>query len=108
VKSHRILINPIACDAYGYCAELLPEVVALDEWGYPILKGGPIPAELLSLAKRAARDCPKRAFIVSEVDDGQPLPTPLRRRVAGTRDRPAAAPGAKTGGSPIGRAAGLT
>ena len=40
----RILIDPVACDAYGYCAELLPEAISLDEWGYPIVDGKPLPA----------------------------------------------------------------
>ena len=31
----RIVIDPVACDAYGFCAELLPEAISLDEWGYP-------------------------------------------------------------------------
>ena len=35
----RIVIDPVACDAYGYCAELLPEAITLDEWGYPIVDG---------------------------------------------------------------------
>ena len=39
----RILIDPVACDAYGYCAELLPEAISLDEWGYPIVDGKPLP-----------------------------------------------------------------
>jgi ferredoxin len=58
----RIIIDPIACDAYGYCAEILPEVIEVDEWGYPIIRGGPLDSELIALAKRAARDCPKRAL----------------------------------------------
>ena len=37
----RITIDPVACDAYGYCAELLPEAIVLDEWGYPIVDGRP-------------------------------------------------------------------
>lgn len=60
----RIAIDPVACKAYGYCAELLPEAISLDEWGYPIIDGDPVPAELLTLAKRAARDCPMRAITV--------------------------------------------
>jgi ferredoxin len=60
----RIAIDPVACKAYGYCAELLPEAISLDEWGYPIIDGHPVPAELLTLAKRAARDCPMRAITV--------------------------------------------
>ena len=58
----RISIDPVACDAYGYCAELLPEAITLDEWGYPVVDGRPIPPELAAVARRAARDCPRRAI----------------------------------------------
>ena len=58
----RILLDPVACDAYGYCAELLPEAISLDEWGYPMVDGRPLPPELVGAAKRAARDCPRRAI----------------------------------------------
>jgi ferredoxin len=58
----RIIVDPAACDAYGYCAELLPESITLDEWGYPIVNSRPVPAELEAAAKRAARDCPRRAI----------------------------------------------
>jgi ferredoxin len=60
----RIVIDPVACEAYGYCAELLPEAISLDEWGYPIVDNGPIPTELMALAQRAVRDCPKRALAI--------------------------------------------
>jgi len=56
----RILVDPVACDAYGYCAELLPEAITLDECGYPVVDGKPLPCELVDAAKRAARDCPRR------------------------------------------------
>jgi ferredoxin len=62
----RITIDPVACEAYGYCAELLPEAISLDEWGYPMVDDRPLPAELMALAKRAARDCPKRAIALRE------------------------------------------
>jgi ferredoxin len=58
----HIRIDPVLCDAYGFCAELLPEAITLDEWGYPIVDGRPIPTELLALARRAVRDCPRRAI----------------------------------------------
>jgi ferredoxin len=60
----RITIDPVACDAYGYCAELLPEAISLDEWGYPIVSDRAVPPHLEALANRAARDCPKRAITV--------------------------------------------
>jgi ferredoxin len=66
----RILIDPVACDAYGYCAELLPEAISLDEWGYPIVDGKPLPPELVDVARRAARDCPRRAITLRERKGG--------------------------------------
>jgi ferredoxin len=63
----RVRVDPVACDAYGYCAEILPERVTLDEWGYPIVDGTPVPAELVELATRAAADCPRRAVMLEEV-----------------------------------------
>jgi ferredoxin len=62
--SHRLRVNPIACEAHGMCHELLPERIALDEWGYPILDGEPLPAELVSHAQRAAQACPTFALLV--------------------------------------------
>jgi ferredoxin len=55
-------INPIACTGHGICAELLPELIRLDEWGYPILPADPVPDQLQSLAKRAVRLCPTLAL----------------------------------------------
>jgi ferredoxin len=37
--SKQLRVNPIACTGHGLCAELLPELVTLDEWGYPVLAG---------------------------------------------------------------------
>jgi ferredoxin len=64
VSTLRISIDPVACDAYGYCAELLPEAITLDEWGYPIVDGSSLTPGLLAAAQRAARDCPRRAIRV--------------------------------------------
>ena len=63
----RVQVDPIACDAYGYCAELLPERVTLDEWGYPMVDGSPLPAELVGVATRAAKACPRRAVLLQRV-----------------------------------------
>lgn len=62
----RITIDPVACDAYGYCAELLPEAITLDEWGYPMIDDRPLRGEFKALAKRAVRDCPTRAITMRE------------------------------------------
>jgi ferredoxin len=62
--SQHIRVNPIACEAHGMCAELLPEMITLDEWGYPILDGRPLPPELLDHARRAAEACPTFALLI--------------------------------------------
>jgi ferredoxin len=58
----HLVVDPIACDAHGTCAELLPELIVLDEWGYPILRPGPIPVHLEAHARRAAAACPVLAL----------------------------------------------
>ncbi len=62
--SPRVRVNPITCEAHGRCAELLPERIALDEWGYPIVDQRPLEQELISHAKRAAQACPTFALLV--------------------------------------------
>ncbi len=59
---HHLVIDRIKCDGRGLCAELLPELIRLDDWGYPILAPGPVPEHLLPLARRAADDCPVLAI----------------------------------------------
>ncbi len=58
-------VNPVACDAHGLCIELLPELIVADPWGYPILRPGPVPAELLPLARRAVSACPTLALMLT-------------------------------------------
>jgi ferredoxin len=58
----RLEIDRIACDGYGTCAELLPEGIDLDEWGYPIIAPGTVPLHLVDLAKRAVDSCPVLAL----------------------------------------------
>ena len=58
----RLRVNPITCTGHGICAELFPEAIALDEWGYPIL--GAVPDRLLPLARRAVADCPTIALML--------------------------------------------
>ena len=62
--SHRLRVNPIACEAHGMCAELLPERIELDDWGYPLIEDPEVPDELLALARRAASACPTLALLL--------------------------------------------
>jgi ferredoxin len=58
----ELKVDRIACDGYGMCAELLPEMIALDDWGYPIVRPGPVPERLLEHARRAVDVCPVLAL----------------------------------------------
>ena len=59
--THGLRVDWPMCKARGLCHELLPEVVSLDEWGYPIVDGAVTP-ELLSDAREAVRACPQLAL----------------------------------------------
>src|SRR5439155_56043 len=58
----KVSVDPIACRAHGLCADLLPEAVRLDEWGYPVVASGSLPRELAAEARRAAAACPALAL----------------------------------------------
>jgi ferredoxin len=60
--SVRLRVDPILCDAHGVCAELFPERVSLDDWGYPIIGDEPIGRDLLEHARRAVTACPVLAL----------------------------------------------
>jgi len=64
--TERLRVNPISCKAHGICAELLPELISLDEWGYPLLDPRPVPADLMAHARRAVADCPTLALILTK------------------------------------------
>ena len=64
----RIHIDRIACDGKGVCAEMLPELIRLDDWGFPIVKAGPVPAHLVDVAADAVEVCPKLALWLEEDD----------------------------------------
>jgi ferredoxin len=59
---NTIEIDRIRCDGRGLCAELLPELISLDDWGYPILKDRAVPASVLTHARRAVDACPVLAL----------------------------------------------
>ncbi|HEV2451976.1 MAG TPA: ferredoxin [Streptosporangiaceae bacterium] len=58
----RLRIGPIACDGRGLCAELLPELITLDDWGYPIITRAAVPGRLLADARETVRACPLLAL----------------------------------------------
>jgi ferredoxin len=64
--SQPLRVNPIRCSAHGFCAELLPEHVALDDWGYPIVDDRPLLAAELEHARMAVASCPVFAITLAQ------------------------------------------
>jgi ferredoxin len=62
----RIGVDWTRCDGHGACAELLPDVLALDEWGYPLALDGSsepaVPRAAVRRAERAVAACPLAAL----------------------------------------------
>jgi ferredoxin len=73
------VVDPIACDGAGVCAELLPERIGVDPWGYPLVEAGPVPPGLVDHALRAVAACPRLALSLVEVT------APARRDGVATR-----------------------
>jgi ferredoxin len=62
MSNERLAVNPILCDAYGHCAELLPELISLDEWGYPMIRDENVAGKLRRDARRTVAACPRLAL----------------------------------------------
>jgi ferredoxin len=73
-----LVVDRIACDGFGMCAELLPELIELDDWGYPIVRDGGVPDALLDHARRAVAVCPVLALRLARVSTA-----PVQRGQAG-------------------------
>jgi len=89
--SRVLRLNPVACAGHGACAELLPELISLDEWGYPVLAPGPVSAGLARRARRAVAACPALALALalgSSADSADSEETQRPRR-AGSSGGPA-------------------
>ena len=61
-----LVLNPIMCDGRGMCHDAAPDLIDLDEWGYPLLPGHGLRAELSRAQMKAAEDathaCPVLAL----------------------------------------------
>jgi ferredoxin len=65
-------VNPILCDGFGHCHELAPDLVGVDEWGYPILRGDATllgDRDALQSARYAVRGCPRQALHIERVSE---------------------------------------
>ena len=58
----RLVVDWTACDGHGLCAVLLPELVDLDDWGYPLIADPEVPRALRGQARTAVAACPALAL----------------------------------------------
>jgi ferredoxin len=68
----RLRVDWIKCDGYGLCGDLLPDLIDLDDWRYPIVRPEPIDGSAIHAAQRAIDCCPMKALSLE--------PMPERRR----------------------------
>ncbi|TAJ99957.1 MAG: ferredoxin [Chloroflexota bacterium] len=57
-----LVIDWIRCDGYGLCGDLVPDIIGLDDWRYPLVHPGPIPNDRRHEVQRAVDCCPMRAL----------------------------------------------
>ena len=50
------------CKGHGLCAEVAPEIVQLDEWGFPLIERRTLAPEELPMARKATQVCPTLAL----------------------------------------------
>jgi ferredoxin len=67
----RLTVDWIKCDGYGLCGDLVPDVIGLDDWRYPIIDDEPIDRRRLSDVQRAVDCCPMKALRLDKVPAGQ-------------------------------------
>jgi ferredoxin len=63
MRSERNLaIDWTRCDGHALCARLVPELVSLDEWGFPRIVQRPLDRGEVRAARRAVLACPALAL----------------------------------------------
>jgi len=54
------------CCGYGMCADLAPDVFALDDDGFVVAKTTEVPDELMPATEDAVYSCPERVLTLSK------------------------------------------
>ena len=70
--SERVTVDWTVCRGRGVCAELLPERIVLDEWGYPVIDPEPVSGPVAGYARKAVKACPTRALSLRRAPSNLP------------------------------------
>jgi ferredoxin len=60
----NVRIDWTRCEGHGTCVALLPDRIALDEWGFPFIQRSEITPADLKDVRRAVHFCPALALRV--------------------------------------------
>ncbi|MBL8931691.1 MAG: ferredoxin [Kineosporiaceae bacterium] len=63
--THRVRVNPIACEGIGMCAHLAPDVIVVDDWGYPMPATRDLDRREVRAVRSAIAACPRRALFLT-------------------------------------------
>ena len=77
----RLSLDWTRCRGHGLCGRIVPELMQLDEQGYPVMLDMPVPPWLEREARQAVRMCPELALSLVAVRPDEPR-QPGRRAVA--------------------------
>ncbi|MFB9675356.1 NADH-ubiquinone oxidoreductase-F iron-sulfur binding region domain-containing protein [Streptosporangium vulgare] len=62
----KLTVDWTRCQGHGLCAQLAPDLVHLDEHGYPVFGRDTVPAQFRRMARRAVEMCPALALRVAQ------------------------------------------
>jgi NADH:ubiquinone oxidoreductase subunit F (NADH-binding)/ferredoxin len=74
----RLEVDWTRCRGHGLCAHIVPELMQLDEQGYPVMLDMPVPPWLEQGARRAADMCPGLALRLTAASP-PPAPDPAQQ-----------------------------
>jgi ferredoxin len=62
MAEQTIEIDWTRCDGHGLCAELVPDRIVMDEWGFPLIRRATVRSSELVDTRRAVAMCPALAL----------------------------------------------
>lgn len=62
----QVAVDDDVCGGHGTCVSLCPEVFALTDDGYAVVRVDPVPPEHRATVREARTRCPTRAITVVE------------------------------------------
>ncbi|MGI8333959.1 NADH-ubiquinone oxidoreductase-F iron-sulfur binding region domain-containing protein [Actinomadura scrupuli] len=66
----QLTVDWSRCSGHGLCGHLVPELIELDPFGFPVLTDAPVPLRSLHDARQAAEMCPALALGLSRASAG--------------------------------------